>query len=197
LPASKRARFAKQYGLDMATTEIFVANRGLGNYFENTMSELEEWTNAEEGGDSNTKDQQGLAKLAANYLTSDIIGLLKGAVFDEEKFRVTPENFAEFIKLIAKKEISSKIAKVILPEMVSNGGDPTDIIKNKGLAQINDENEIALIVDGILAKNPKAVQDFKNGKQNAFQFLIGQILAATQGKANPDVLREVLLRRLG
>ena len=197
LPASKRARFAKQYGLDMATTEIFVANRGLGNYFENTMSELEEWTNAEEGGDSNTKDQQGLAKLAANYLTSDIIGLLKGAVFDEEKFRVTPENFAEFIKLIAKKEISSKIAKVILPEMVSNGGDPTDIIKNKGLAQINDENEIALIVDGILAKNPKAVQDFKNGKQNAFQFLIGQILAATQGKANPDVLREVLLRRIG
>ena len=197
LPAGKRSRFSKQYGLDAATAEIFVVNRGLGNYFENTMSELEEWTNVEEGDNSNTEDEQrGLAKLVANYLTSDIIGLLKGAAFDEEKFRVTPENFAEFIKLIAKKEISSKIAKVILPEMVLTGGDPTDIITSKGLAQINDENQIATIVDGILAKNPKAVQDFKNGKQNAFQFLVGQILAETQGKANPDILKQILVRRL-
>lgn len=81
--------------------------------------------------------------------------------------------------------------------MCVSGGDPTDIIEKKGLAQINDEGQIASLIDGVLEKNPKAVQDYKTGHSNAYQFLVGQTLAASQGKANPDVLKKILLQRLG
>jgi len=197
LPAQKRNRFLSQYGLDPATAEIFVVNRNLGNYFEKVVSELEEWINVEEGDTSNTQKQvHAMAKLTANYLTTDVQGLLKGAGFDEKEFKATPENFAEFIKLIYRKEISSKIAKTVLFQMVQSGGDPTQIISQNGLSQISDEKKITAIVDQVLQKNPKAVSDYKNGKQNAFQFLTGQVLAATQGRANPDLVRQALLDRL-
>ncbi len=198
LPAKKRNRFILDYGLDLATVEIFVANRELGNFYEKVMSELEEWANVEEGDCSNSDDQcHSMARLCANYLTTDVPGILKGAEFCEANFKATPENFAEFINLIYKKEISSKIAKAVLPELVQNGGDPTEIIEQKGLSQIHDEGKIGKIIDEVLAKNPKAAADYAAGKQNAFQFLVGQTLAATQGRANPDVLKKILLDKLG
>ena len=187
----------EQYGLPAEAADIFVVNRQLGNYFEKAVSELEEWVNVEEGDVDNTATQMAeMAKLAANYLTSDVIGLLAGRDFIESEFKITPENFAEFVKLIYKKEISSKIAKVVLAQMVLMGGDPTDIIEAKGLAQISDESQIGAIVDGILSKNPKAVKDFEGGKQNSFQFLVGQTLAVTQGKANPDVVKKIILEKI-
>ena len=197
LPGQKRSRFMEQYGLPAEAADIFVVNRQLGNYFEKAVSELEEWVNVEEGDVDNTATQMAeMAKLAANYLTSDVIGLLAGRDFIESEFKITPENFAEFVKLIYKKEISSKIAKVVLAQMVLMGGDPTDIIEAKGLAQISDESQIGAIVDGILSKNPKAVKDFEGGKQNSFQFLVGQTLAVTQGKANPDVVKKIILEKI-
>ncbi len=194
LPAKKRNRFILDYGLEPKTVEIFVASHGLGDYYEKAMSELEEWANTEEGDTANTPAESAtLAKLCANYLTTDAIGLLKGGSFDAREFLATPENFAEFVKLIYKKEISSKIAKAVLAEMVKNGGDPTDIITKMGLSQISDEQQIGDIVDQVLQKNPKAVADYRSGKSNAFQFLVGQALAATQGRANPDMVRQTLL----
>ncbi|MFA6376145.1 MAG: Asp-tRNA(Asn)/Glu-tRNA(Gln) amidotransferase subunit GatB [Candidatus Paceibacterota bacterium] len=197
LPAQKRSRFAVEYGLNAPTAEIFVANRELSNYFESAMSELEEWVNVEEHDVDNTRIESiSMASICANYLTTDVQGILKGGAFCETTFPATPENFAEFIKLIYKKEISSKIAKAVLSEMAQNGGDPTEIISKKGLSQIHDEKQIILAVDDILAKNQKAVDDYKKGKSNAFQFLVGQVLAATKGRANPDMLKQILLDRL-
>ena len=197
LPAEKRNRFLAQYGLDPKTAEIFIVNRDLGNYYEKSMSELEEWVNIKEGDDNNPGPESCLlAALCANYLTTDVQGLLKGAEFGADNFRATPENFAEFISLIYRKEISSKIAKQVLAQMAAEGGDPTDIITKNGLSQINDAKQIAAIVDEILAKNPKAVEDYRKGKANAFQFLVGQSLATTKGRANPDKLKEVLLERI-
>ena len=197
LPAQKRKRLILDYGLDTATAEIFICNRALTNYFEKAVSELEEWANVEEGDSKNTESESNLmAKLCANYLTSDVGGILKGVPFCEQNFRAAPENFAEFICLIYKKEISSKIAKAVLLEMAQNGGDPTEIIEKKGLSQIHDEKQIGAIIDEVLDKNPKAAADYVAGKQNAFQFLVGQVLAATQGRANPDVLKKILLEKL-
>lgn len=197
LPAAKRDRFTRQYGLDAATVEIFVANRALGNYFERAASELGEWANVEEGDVCNTESQECMmAKLCANYLTSDVQGLLQGREFCEENFCATAENFAEFINLIYKKEISSKIGKLVLAEMIKTGGDPTEIIKEKGLSQINDESQIIIVIDQVMQKNPKAVADYRNGKGNAFQFLVGQVLAVTRGRANPDVVKKIILERL-
>jgi aspartyl-tRNA(Asn)/glutamyl-tRNA(Gln) amidotransferase subunit B len=197
LPAKKRDRFLEQFGLDSKTVEIFVVNRPMADYFEKTNSELEEWINTEEADASNSQEQSKiLAKLCANYLTTDVQGLLKGAQFNEKNFLATPENFAEFIKLIYKKEISSKIAKAVLVELTQRGGDPTEIITKMGLSQISDTKHIDKVVDKVLQDNAKAVDDYKNGKGNAFQFLVGQVLAATQGRANPDMVRQALLDRL-
>jgi aspartyl-tRNA(Asn)/glutamyl-tRNA(Gln) amidotransferase subunit B len=197
LPAEKRERFIFQYGLDPKTAQIFIVNRDLGNYYEKSMSELEEWVNIKEGDDNNAiLEANLLATLCANYLATDVQGLLKGSGLSENNFRATPENFAEFISLIYKKEISSKIAKQVLAQMAADGGDPTDIIAKSGLSQINDEKQIIAIVDEILDKNFKAVEDYRKGKANAFQFLVGQSLAMTKGRANPDKLKEVLLDRI-
>ncbi len=184
LPSQKRKRFEKEYELGEKEIEMFVQNRGLGDYFEKVISEL---------GPNLPKDNLSkLIKLSSNYLISDLQGLLKGEQVSSEKFLITPENFAEFVVLINKGEISSKIAKMVLLEMFNSGADPSDIIEKKGLTQISDASEIEAIINEVLAKNKKAVEDYKSGKENAFQFLVGQIMAKTKGKANPQTVRESL-----
>ncbi|HNR81411.1 MAG TPA: Asp-tRNA(Asn)/Glu-tRNA(Gln) amidotransferase subunit GatB [Candidatus Pacearchaeota archaeon] len=197
LPAKKRFRLAEQYGLGAAIVEIFVVNRDLGEYFEKIASELEEWVNVKEGDCENSDVQNHqLARLCANYLTTDVLGALAGKSFCEKEFPVSPENFAEFICLINKGEITSKIAKQVLAEMMKTGNDPSAIITQKGLSQIRDEKQIAAMIDEVLVKNQKAATDYRAGKQNAFQFLVGQTLAAAQGRANPDLLKKILLEKL-
>lgn len=197
LPAKKRFRLAEQYGLGAAIVEIFVVNRDLGEYFEKIASELEEWVNVKEGDCENSDVQNHqLARLCANYLTTDVLGVLAGKSFCEKEFLVSPENFAEFVCLIYKGEITSKIAKQVLAEMIKTGNDPSAIITQKGLSQIRDEKQIAAMIDEVLVKNQKAATDYRAGKQNAFQFLVGQTLAAAQGRANPDLLKKILLEKL-
>jgi len=160
-------------------------------------SELEEWVNVKEGDCENSDVQNHqLARLCANYLTTDVLGALAGKSFCEKEFPVSPENFAEFICLIYKGEITSKIAKQVLAEMMKTGNDPSAIITQKGLSQIRDEKQIAAMIDEVLVKNQKAATDYRAGKQNAFQFLVGQTLTAAQGRANPDLLKKILLEKL-
>jgi len=109
---------------------------------------------------------------------------------------VTPENFAEFIVLISDGKISSKIAKMVLEEMVKTGKDPSDIIEEKGLDQISDESELEKIVKDVVLQNPKVVEDYKNGKKGGFQYLIGQIMAKTRGQANPQITKKLLIKEL-
>ena len=123
-------------------------------------------------------------------------GLLKGASVSGEDFLITPENFAEFITLIYEGKISSKTAKIILEEMFKTGADPSQIIEEKGLVLIIDKAEIEKIVKKVISENQKAVQDFKKGKENAFQFLVGQIMAQTKGKANPQLVNKILKQTL-
>jgi len=138
----------------------------------------------------------GLIKLATNYLITDLQGLLKGASVIEEDFLITPENFAEFISFIYEGKISSKIAKMVLLEMFKTGADPSNIIEEKGLVQITDEAEIEKIVKDIVSNNPKVIEDYKKGKTNAFQYLIGEIMIKTRGKANPQLVNKLLKQLL-
>ncbi|MEK7503730.1 MAG: Asp-tRNA(Asn)/Glu-tRNA(Gln) amidotransferase subunit GatB, partial [Patescibacteria group bacterium] len=165
LPQAKRERFKKQYELDEEAIEMFIGSKHLGGYFEKVVSELDPKLSHDK--------IVNLIKLSSNYITSDLQGLLKGGSVADKDFKITPENFAEFVGLIEQGVISSKIAKTVLQEMFLTGGDPSNIIKEKGLSQITGEKEIEDAVRTIIAQNPKAVADFKNGKDNAFQFLIG------------------------
>ena len=181
LPQLRRERFKKEYRIKDEAVEIFVRQKDLGEYFEKVMSEL---------GDPNS------AQLASNYITSDLQGLLKGASVTGEDFRIIPEDFAEFIALIKDGKISSKIAKVLLKEMFATGADPSHIIEEKGLSEIGDRTEINNIVKEVVVENQKAVEDFKKGKQAALQFLVGQVMRKTKGRANPAMVNKILREKL-
>jgi len=192
LPEQKRERFKSEYGLDEASIEFFVTNKDLSEYFEKVVSEFEAWTEEEEKGETHIK----ASKLAANYLISDVKSLLGSSPFVEKEFKITPENFAEFIKMIYENEISSKAAKMIIIDMFDTGADPSVIVDEKNLRQVSDNSELEKIVQEVVGKNPKVVDDYKQGKQQAVQFLVGQIMAQSRGKANPAIAREILIKLL-
>jgi len=192
LPEQKRERFKKEYGLDDASVEFFVVNKDLSEYYEKVVSEFEEWTIEEEKGEAHKK----VSRLIANYLISDVQGLLSGREFVETEFKITPENFAEFVKMIYKGEISSKVAKMVVIDMFNTGSDPSDIVDENNWRQVSDDLEIEKIIKEVISKNPKAVDDYKKGKNNAFQFLVGQIMAESRGKASPEIAKEILVKLL-
>ena len=202
LPDQKRERFKKEYGLDKASVEFFVTNKDLSEYFEKVVSEFEEWIEEEEKGGAHKK----ASKLVANYLITDIMGLLLARrslgegggdkVFAEKDFKITPENFAEFIKMIYKNEISSKVAKMVLLEMFNTGGDPSNIVDENNWRLMSDDSELEKIIKEVIKNNPKPAEDYKAGKQNALQFLAGQVMAKTRGTAKPDKVQELLKRLL-
>ncbi len=186
LPQARKERFKKEYGVDEKIARIFVLNKDLGNYFEETISELKEWQKAGKGdGDA--------LKLAVNYLISDIQGLLMGKSI--KTILITPENFAEFIFLISEKKISSKIAKMILLEMFKTGADPSDVIDEKKLLDF-DDHKLEEIVDKVILENPEVVENYRRGKKEVVQFLIGQVMKFSQGKADPQKTRERFLEKI-
>ena len=189
LPWAKRIRLKEEYGLEDAVVENFVYNKDLGEYFEKAVSELLSWVSEEE-------NKKKLIKLTANYVIGDFWALFDKAEIKELEKKVNPENFAELMKMIYKKEISSKIAKQLLLEMFKTGADPSNIIEEKNLSQMGNEKELEKIVKGIIAKSPKPVNDYKKGKQNALQFLAGQVMKETEGRAKPDVVQKLLKKFL-
>ncbi|MBU3934934.1 Asp-tRNA(Asn)/Glu-tRNA(Gln) amidotransferase subunit GatB [Patescibacteria group bacterium] len=183
LPSQKRKRFFDEYGLDAKSIEIFTDNKDLGEYFEKVISEVK--------ADAKKEKSAPVTKLAANYIITDLQGLLKGE-FNEKECAITPENFAEFVILINDGKITSKTAKEILIEMLQTGKDPSQIIDDKGLGQVSDEKEIEKAARKVIKENKEAVEDYKSGKQNALQFLAGKVMADTKGRANPQLVQKLL-----
>lgn len=188
LPQARRDRFQKEYRLSPKEIEVFVGQKDLGEYFEKVISEL--------GPNLSEERIHKLIKLSANYILSDLLGLLEKASVVGDNFLITPKNFAELILLIEEGKVSSPIAKTVLKEMFASGKDPSHIIKDKGLAQVIDETKIQSIAQEIIKKNPQAVEDFKKGKENALQFLVGQMMTQTKGRANPRIVDEMLRKIL-
>ena len=197
LPQARRERFSAEYGLSDREIEIFTQNKELGEYFEKTMSELRDWVKSADMKEKVERNEfVKLAKICSNYMITDLQGLLKNMSVNDRRFLITPENFAEFITLIHKKEILSKIAKTVLYEMFKNGKDPSHIIKKDELSQITDKASLEKIIKQVVSKNLKPVEDFKKGKENALQFLIGQVMKESKGKANPETVAQLLKKNL-
>ena len=197
LPQNKRKRFQKEYGIDEKSINILISNKELGEYFEKVNSELRVWVKEKKDKLKITDEEfKKLTKLSSNYIITDLQSLLKGSLFQEDKFSITPENFAEFVSMIYTSEISSKIAKILLKEMFKKGGDPSQIMKDKNLKLIDDEQEIENIVKEVLKENPKPKEDYKKGNENVLQFLIGQVMSKTNGKAEPEKVAEIFKKIL-
>ncbi|MDD3919312.1 MAG: Asp-tRNA(Asn)/Glu-tRNA(Gln) amidotransferase subunit GatB [Candidatus Pacebacteria bacterium] len=193
LPQNKRARIEAEYGInDLKVLEIFIENKDFGEYFEKIATEISNWMIDKKIEESKAFE---LFRLASNYLTSDLIGLSGGKIIDFSE-NIDPENFAEFISMIYLGEINSKIAKIILKDMFELKKDPSHILEDRGLKQIDDGDEIDNIIEEVLENNKNAVEDYKKGKTASFQFLIGQIMAKSKGKINPDKAREILSQKL-
>jgi aspartyl-tRNA(Asn)/glutamyl-tRNA(Gln) amidotransferase subunit B len=187
-----------EYSLDAKAVEFYIKDEILSAYLENVVSELQVWRE-----DRKCKsDLIGAVKTASNYISTDFQALLKNDPemknYDSIKLekKITGENFAELVCMITEGDISSSIAKILLLEMYNTQGDPSDILEKKGLKQINDGGEIDSIISDVLSKNAKALEDYKSGKQNSFTFLVGQVMAASKGKANPQTVAELLKKKL-
>jgi len=183
LPWEKRKRFKREYQLEEKALEVFVFDKNLADFFEAVMKNFKK---------RKEKEFFELSKLSSNYLITDLRGLSKDISLFNEKFLITPQNFAQLIFLIWEGKISSKIAKEVLSQMFSDGKSPFEIIEEKDLVQITDRKELEKVIQKVISENQKAVSDFKKGKQGALQFLIGKVMAETKGKANPKLTREIL-----
>jgi aspartyl-tRNA(Asn)/glutamyl-tRNA(Gln) amidotransferase subunit B len=159
------------------------------------MSELLEWEKNIPGGDT-TKNT--LAKLAAGWLVSRLMGALNDRSIDIRVFRVTPENFAEFVTLIHSGRINSTNAQKLLSDMIDAGTDidPTHIMEEKGYGQVRDSATLEKVIDEIIVNYPAQVAQFKSGKEPIIKFLIGMAMKATEGSADPTMIEEMLRKRL-
>jgi len=186
LPDEKRKRFVREYNLIEADAIILTSERSLAEYYENTVSEAF-------ADSSNNKNV--IAKLAANYLITEVRRYLKegGKI---ESIKMKPKNFGKLISIVAAGKISSPSAKVVIEEMIKNGAEPEKIISDKNLLLVNDISQIQALVDKVLIENSEAAEDYKSGKKNAFQFLLGMVMKATGGKADPKVVSELLSKAL-
>ena len=193
LPDAKMKRFRESFGLSESDAALLTAEREFAGYYEAVVSELGEKGDAHEADMPEGKAE----KLAANYMITELRKHFAKTGENISHIRITPENFAEFIVITAKGLINSSAAQAVLEEMYKGGdNDPSHVVDQLNLAQVSDEGELETIVDTILAANEKSVVDFKSGKQNAFQFLIGQIMKETKGKANPKIVSEILKKKL-
>ncbi len=195
LPTEKRNRFVKQFGLKLENASTLVANKEMAGYFENVTSELENWM-SEEDHKFEEKDITTLYRLSANYILTELARKVADSEKGMSELKISAENFAELIKIVYEGEINSSAAQTVLEEMFLTGADPSHIVDEKGLAQKSDEVELGTIIGDILLVNPGPVEDYKNGKDNAIKFLVGQVMAATKGAANPQVVMQILKEKL-
>ena len=189
LPDVKRDRFMSQYGLSAYDADLLVDSKAMANYFEDCVSLMK---------DSLTKAElHKKAKTVSNWLLGDFSRMLNATNTKIEETRVSPNHLIEMLNLIDRGTLSGPAAKEVFEDMFRSGKTANDIVANKGLSQISNSSEIDKIVAEIIAGNPQAVSDFEAGKQQALSFLVGQMMKATKGRANPGMAKEILLHKLG
>ncbi|TCS95864.1 Asp-tRNA(Asn)/Glu-tRNA(Gln) amidotransferase subunit GatB [Hazenella coriacea] len=179
LPDARQQRYTQEYGLSDYDANILVATQEIADFFDQTV---------QVGAD---------AKLASNWISSGLLGYLNAEGKELSDIEMTPANLAEMIELIQKGTISSKIAKKVFQEMLTSGKDPATIVKEKGLVQISDQGQLKEEVAKVLEANPQSIEDLKNGKDRALGFLVGQVMKATKGKANPQMVNQLIREQVG
>ena len=180
LPQAKRERFIREYSLSSYDASVLTSSRAMAAYFEQVVNQV----------------GAAQAKAAANWVMGDLAGALKRDNLEISHSPVAANQLAGLVKRIADNTISSKIAKEVFEAMWAGEGEADAIIEAKGLKQITDTGAIEKIIDGIIAANPDQLAQYRSGKDKLFSFFIGQAMKATQGKANPQQLNDLLKRKL-
>ncbi|MDA3802928.1 MAG: Asp-tRNA(Asn)/Glu-tRNA(Gln) amidotransferase subunit GatB [Patescibacteria group bacterium] len=194
MPDKKIKRFIQQYGITEDSAILLSNNRKLSEWYESAVSELGAWIEA--SGDEYERLERALAKSTANLISTQLLKHLKEQDQNISDIEITPENFAELVFLIFKGKINSSAGQKVLTEMLDRNESPIKLVKELGLEQIDNEEELKNKIKEILDKNQAQVEEYKNGKTTVIKFLLGQVMAATKGKANPKVAMEILEKLL-
>jgi aspartyl-tRNA(Asn)/glutamyl-tRNA(Gln) amidotransferase subunit B len=195
LPQAKRSRFAEEYGLPTADIENLINWKELTFYFENVVSELDEWIGSESTA-GKSLNRSKLVKSAANWCLQDFSALLNAEKKNPGDSSVSAENLAELVVLIEEGKISNSAAKQVFKFMYEKGGEPDAIVRDLGLEQVSDTGAIEAALDMVIAANEKAVTDYKAGQEKSFGFLVGQAMKELKGKGNPQVVNDLLKQKL-
>lgn len=178
MPQARRERYIQELGLPEYDAMVLTLTREMSDFFDATL---------EAGAD---------AKQASNWLMGDVSAYLNSQQKTLSETKLTPENLAGMIQLIADGTISSKIAKKVFKELIEHGGDAKKVVEEKGLVQLSDPAQLLPIITEILDNNAQSIEDFKNGKDRAVGFLVGQAMKQTKGKANPGVVNKLIMEEL-
>ena len=198
LPAAKRTRLMGEFGLAMPQAEQLVEEPAMAAFYEAAASELA--LRAADDNDAAAARAEA-HRLLFNYLSSDLRGFMAAAGANTASgfaaLKIQPEHFAHLVDLIADKKLTSRQAKDVLQEMYAGGADPESIMADKGVSLVSDEGALAATVSAVLAANPKAIEDYKAGKEASLQFLVGQGMKALKGQGEPNALRELFKKEIG
>ncbi|MGP4066377.1 Asp-tRNA(Asn)/Glu-tRNA(Gln) amidotransferase subunit GatB [Oceanobacillus sp. M65] len=178
LPDARKARYIAQLGLSEYDASVLTSSKQMADFFEEAVNS---------GADM---------KQVSNWLMGEVSAYMNKHYKELGDLAITPEALAKMINLIEDGTISSKIAKKVFAELVENGGDPEQVVKDKGLVQISDEGQLREIISSVLADNEQSIIDYKNGKDKAVKFLVGQVMKATKGQANPPMVNKILQEEL-
>ncbi|MEK7438525.1 MAG: Asp-tRNA(Asn)/Glu-tRNA(Gln) amidotransferase subunit GatB [Pseudomonadota bacterium] len=179
LPAAKRARYMRDYQLSAYDAGVLTSSREVADYYEDLVGAL-----------------GGGYKLGASWITGELFGALKRAGLEVAQSPLASRQLAGLLRQIQDQVISGKTAKDVFEAMWNGEGDAAAIIAAKGLNQISDAGELEQVIDGVLAANPKSVEEYRAGKEKAFNALVGQAMKATRGKGNPAQINEILKKKL-
>ena len=177
LPDEKKKRFIEKFNLSPYEANILVSDIETSKYFEDVSKNSD-------------------VKLATNWITGELFALLNNKSIEITESPITSENLAKLINLIKDGTISGKIAKTVFEIMADSGKDPKKIVEEKGLKQQSDPKELEKIIDKVISDNPKNVEAYKLGKDKLFGFFVGQVMKQSNGKANPQVVNEILKKKL-
>ena len=178
LPAAKRNRYSTELGLSIYDARVLTDESSMATYFEKVVNE------------------GGAAKSSANWITGDIAAFIKSNRLSFDQLSFKPNELAEMLKMIDIGEISGKIAKEILPELLSKGGSPKQLVKERGLGMIGDPKVIEEIIDKLILNHPNEVESFRAGKKKLLGFFVGQLMKETKGKADPKLANQILNKKL-
>ena len=181
LPEARKQRFMAQYGVPLYDASILTSSKALASYFENCLELMD----------------KGKAKLISNWLLGDFSRLLNATNTNIETTKVSPEHLTEMVNLVDEGIISGPASKAVFEEMFYSGKRASAIAAEKELSQISDVAKVRGAVKKVIANNAKAVSDYKAGKQQALMFITGQVMKTTRGRANPALVKEILIQELG
>ncbi len=178
LPAPRRERFVRDYGLPVYDAKVLAADRAVGDYFETAARGSRH------------------AKAVSNWVMTEVLRTLSEKGIPITEFPIPPEALAELVELTEARAINSNTAREVFAIMLAEGGRAGAIVAARGMAQVSDASAIEKIVDDALAGNAKSVGDYRNGKEAALKFLVGQVMKRSQGKADPRLVTEMMQRKL-